>query len=70
MKGRTGGAPTKHKAANSAPLGETALEPAGEVEVVYQEVPPAPPEDKKIHPRRPLPKTPEAPTEDADDANS
>jgi hypothetical protein len=69
MNGRNRGAPTNHNAASSAPLGETALEPAGEVEVVYQEVPPVPPEGKKIHQRRPLPQTPEAPTEDADDAN-
>jgi len=40
---------------------KTLLEPAGEIEVVYQEVPPTPPEGKKIHKRRPLPRTPEAP---------
>lgn len=69
MKGRKGKAPDNRKAGNSAPLRETVLEPAGEVEVVYRDVPPVPPEGKKIHRRRPLPTTPEAPNQDADDAN-
>lgn len=65
MQGRRADARKRRKSKNSAPLRETALEPAGEVEVVYKEVPPMPPEDKKIHQRRPLPQVPEAPAEDA-----
>lgn len=68
MQGRKPEARKKQKARNSPPLRETALEPAGEVEVIYQDVPPRPPEDKKIHQRRPLPQVPEAPAEDADEA--
>lgn len=69
MKSRKGRGPSNRKAGNSAPLRETVLEPAGEVEVVYRDVPSVPPEGKKIHRRRPLPLTPDAPNQDADDAN-
>ena len=68
MKGQKHKAGKKHSDPYSTPLPEAALEPAGEVEVVYQEVPPTPPEGKKIHKRRPLPPTPEGPAEDANEA--
>lgn len=68
MQGRKPEARKKEKARNSAPLRETPLEPAGEVDVVYKEVPPMPREGKKIHQRRPLPQVPEAPADDADEA--
>jgi len=58
----------KRKARNSESQDNTALKPAGEFEVAYQEAPPMPPEDKKIHKRRPLPQVPEAPAEDPNEA--
>lgn len=68
MQGRKPEARKKQKARNSQPLREAPLDPAGEVEVIYRDLPPRPPEDKKIHKRRPLPRVPEAPAEDADEA--
>ena len=37
------------------------LESAGEVVVEHHTTPPRGPKDKQIHPRRPLPRVPEAP---------
>jgi hypothetical protein len=68
MPGRKPEALNNPKAPTSQPLRETPLDPAGEVEVIYRDLPPRPPEDKKIHQRRPLPRVPEAPAEDADEA--
>jgi hypothetical protein len=45
--------------------GEISLKPAGEVVVTHEDMPAKLPEDKRIHPRRPLPPVPEAPSEDA-----
>lgn len=39
--------------------------PSGtKINVEYRQTPPAPPAEKQIHPRRPLPMTPEAPAGD------
>ena len=43
-----------------ARLGESRLEPGGEVVVTRKEAPPRAPEKKKIHPRRPMPLVPES----------
>jgi hypothetical protein len=40
------------------------LKPAGEALVKPQENPAEPPNDKRIHPRRPLPLVPEGPDDD------
>jgi len=68
MSGRKHTSGEETKSGTSKRSGDTVLDPAGDVEVVYQEVPPAPPKDKKIHERRPLPRIPEAP-EDGDESN-
>jgi hypothetical protein len=44
--------------------GETRLKSAGNVVVTYKDAPAEPPEGKRIHPRRPLPRVPEAPAKD------
>jgi hypothetical protein len=44
--------------------GEFKLPSPGEVIVKHDDLPPKPPEDKKIHRRRPLPLVPEAPGDD------
>lgn len=46
---------------------ETYLESSGEVEVYPQDAPPKPSETKRIHPRRPIPLVPDAPTEDKEE---
>jgi hypothetical protein len=38
-----------------AAMKEVRLKPAAEAKVIHQALPPRPPEDKRIHPRRPLP---------------
>jgi hypothetical protein len=54
----------------SAPAPLTAkdlnLKAAGEVSVTHQELPPSPPEAKKIHLRRPLPPVPNAEGDESD----
>ena len=47
---------------------EVDLESSGEVTVLPKRSLPTPPEDKRIHPRRPLPLVPEAPDEDESDS--
>jgi hypothetical protein len=46
-----------------ARLGESRLEPSGEVVVARKKAPSRPPENKKIHPRRPMPLVPESSAE-------
>jgi len=41
---------------------QTQLEPAGEIIVEHHPTPPSGPADKQIHPRRPLPLIPDAPS--------
>jgi len=49
--------------------GEFNLEPAGEVAVTHHPAPPKIEEEKKIHPRRPLPAVPEKkPPQQKDDS--
>lgn len=43
---------------------ERTLPSLGKVNVEYRQAPPAPATEKQIHPRRPLPMTPEAPAGD------
>jgi hypothetical protein len=45
---------------------EISLDYSGEAVVVPKESLPKPPQDKRIHPRRPLPQVPQAPPEDED----
>jgi hypothetical protein len=52
------------KGDTSESTGEFKLPSPGEVIVQHDDLPPKPPEDKKIHRRRPLPLVPEAPGED------
>ena len=54
----------KKKTVTKPQFGEGPMKPAGEVTVIRQDLPPSPPEDKRIHPRRPLPLVPEAPASD------
>ena len=46
---------------------EVSLESSGEVVVIPKASLPKPPEDKRIHPRRPLPPIPDAPDEGRED---
>ena len=64
MQDRKAGSDRKRDLPDSSSPGETHLESAGEVTLDPQDEPPKPPEGKHIHPRRPLPPVPEAPTED------
>ena len=48
---------------------EVSLEPSGEVMLIPETSLPKPPEDKRIHPRRPLPPIPDAPDEGKEDGN-
>jgi hypothetical protein len=47
--------------------GEFELPSPGEVVAPHEDLPAKPPEDKKIHRRRPLPLVPEAPAENPDE---
>lgn len=64
MPDRKAGATEKGSAETPSSPRESRLEPGGEAVVVYQETPLSPEEDKRIHPRRPLPLVPEAPNEE------
>jgi hypothetical protein len=60
----------KEKSKGSQPRqDEVSLEPAGEVVVIPETSLPKPPEDKRIHPRRPLPPIPDAPAEGKEDGD-
>jgi hypothetical protein len=52
---------------DESPLDEVTIKSSGEVVLIPKESLSKPPEDKHIHPRRPLPLTPEAPSEDKED---
>jgi hypothetical protein len=54
----------RKKTVTKPQFGEGPMKPAGEVTVIRQDLPSSPPEDKRIHPRRPLPLVPEAPASD------
>jgi hypothetical protein len=58
MPSRKSADPKKRTASNSA-TNKTRLEPLGEVQVVRKDLPPVPGDDKRIHPRRPMPLVPE-----------
>ena len=63
MQDRKGG-PGKRKAKRKSPRPrDITLRSAGEVMITYTDAPAKPAEDKRIHPRRPMPLVPEAPTE-------
>lgn len=68
MPARKGDARRKDKGRKRAR--QVSLKPAGEVVVRQEEVPPRPPEDKRIHRRRPLPLISEGPPGDADKERS
>jgi hypothetical protein len=51
----------KREPADSSSSGKSRLPPSGEVVVTHKEEAAKPPEDKHIHPRRPLPLIPQAP---------
>lgn len=60
----------KEKSKGSQPRqDEVSLEPSGEVVVIPKASLPKAPEDKRIHPRRPLPPIPDAPDEGKEDGN-
>jgi hypothetical protein len=52
---------------DEARLDEVTLKSSGEVVLIPKESLSKPPEDKHIHPRRPLPLIPESPPEDKED---
>ena len=64
MRGRKVRAGKKKAGLKRLRPGEVRLSSAGEAVLTYKEAPAKPPEDKRIHPRRPLPLVPEAPAED------
>jgi hypothetical protein len=51
----------KRATAGSSSSGKSRLRPSGEVVVIHKEEAAKPPEDKQIHPRRPLPLIPQTP---------
>jgi hypothetical protein len=53
--------PTEPLDAVPAPVPQSRLDSAGRVTVTYTAKPPKGPADKRIHPRRPLAKIPDAP---------
>lgn len=57
----------KKVAGKAAPPADVPLPSAGEVVLFPEEAPPKPPEDKRIHPRRPMPLVPAAPAADTED---
>jgi hypothetical protein len=48
-------------------ISDVQLKPVGQVQLTPTEKPTEPPEDKRIHPRRPLPLIPEKSTNDEED---
>jgi len=57
--------PKRRSHASSCQPAEIRLEPSGEVVVEHHSAPPTRQPDKQIHPRRPLPLVPNAPSEAA-----
>ena len=56
--------PTDPKDAHPGGEERQALPSLGKVNVEYKQSPPAPPAEKQIHPRRPMPVIPDAPAGD------
>jgi hypothetical protein len=69
MPGRKNASDRKKAVQKPSSVSEVPLRSSGEVIVTPKEAPARPLDDKQIHPRRPLPLVPDAPSTDTRDGN-